>query len=304
MSDTLHAPVVGVIPVGAEPVALATDGNDRIFVTNSGDNTVSVINPATATVTKTVQVGIAPQSVAVDPQFGGYVANGGGATVSVIDHANTVTTTIGTGPVPPVPPADTTRVAVDHFASRAYATLRAADRIAVIHTSGTPPHLQGFIDVPRPLGIALHPFKHRLYVTQPDFDTVSVLAPKTGEFPVTIPVGQRPTGIAIDHTRGRVYVANSASHTVSVIDTASGGVLDVDVLAPPVAVALDPQGNAYVGHADGTLRIIDAATHGVTAGVTVGSGAVAGLVYEPFHKRVYAADSADDTVSVFDLTGG
>ncbi|MEE1829381.1 YncE family protein [Streptomyces sp. SP17KL33] len=305
MSDTSNAQalhVVGIIPVGEKPVGLAADGNNQVFVTNSGDNTVSVINTATDTVKKTVQVGIAPQSVAIDPQFGTYVANGGGA-ISVIDRSNTVTGTIATG-VPPAPPPDTTRVAVDHFASRAYATLRTADRIAVIHTSSTPPHLGGFIDVPGPLGVALHPFHHHLYVTRPDFDTVSVLAPETGEFPLTIPVGRRPTGIAIDHERGRVYVANSGSHTVSVIDTTTGGVHDVDVLAPPIAVALDPRGDAYVSHADGTLRIIDAASHSVTATVPVGSAAVAGVAYESHSMHVYVANGADGTVSVLDLAGG
>lgn len=305
MSDTSSAQavhVVGIIPVGAKPVGLAADGSNQVFVTNSGDNTVTVINSATGTVKKTIPVGIAPQSVAIDPQFGTYVANGAG-TISVIDRENTVTHTIATG-VPPAPTPDSTRVAVDHFASRAYATLCAADCIAVIHTSSTPPHLGGFIDVPGPFGIALHPFRHRLYVTRPDFNTVSVLAPGTGEFPVTIPVGQRPTGIAIDHERDRVYVANSGSHTVSVIDTATGGVRDVDVLAAPVDVALDPRGNAYVSHADGTLRVIDAASHSVTATVPVASAAVAGVACEPHRMHVYVAGTADGTVSVLGLAGG
>lgn len=298
MSDTSNAQaldVVGIIPVGAKPVGLAADGNNQVFVTNSGDNTVSVINSSTDTVKKTIQVGIAPQSVAIDPQFGTYVANGGGA-VSVIDRLNTATNTIATG-VPPASAPDTTRVVVDHFASRAYATFRAVGRIAVIHTSSTPPQLGGFIDVPGALGVALHPFHHHLYVTRPDFDTVSMLAPETGEFPVTIPVGQRPTGIAIDIERDRVYVANSGSHTVSVIDTTTGGVHDVDVVAPPIDVALNPRGDVHVSHTDGTLTIIDAASHSVAATVHAGSAA-AGVAYEPHSMHVYVANEADGTVSV------
>ena len=68
-------------------------------------NSVSVINPATNTVTATIPVGTEPHGVAVSPTgpYAGdiYVTNYGGGTVSVINPAtNTVTATIPVGTNP------------------------------------------------------------------------------------------------------------------------------------------------------------------------------------------------------------
>jgi len=72
---------------------------------NAVDDTVSVIDTATGTVTATIGVGNYPYGVAADPAAGSvYVANADDGTVSVIDTAtSTVTATIpvGDGPGPP-----------------------------------------------------------------------------------------------------------------------------------------------------------------------------------------------------------
>ncbi|AIH39905.1 hypothetical protein IQ42_14540 [Mycobacterium tuberculosis] len=72
-----------------------------VFVTNF-DNTVSVIDPNTNTVTGSIPVGTGAYGVAVNPGGNIYVTNQGSNTVSVIDPAtNTVTgspITIGNGP--------------------------------------------------------------------------------------------------------------------------------------------------------------------------------------------------------------
>ena len=71
-----------------------------VYVTNSSDGTVSVINEATSAVTATIPVGSEPDGVAVDPAAGTvYVTNYGDGTVSVIDAATrAVTATIPVGP--------------------------------------------------------------------------------------------------------------------------------------------------------------------------------------------------------------
>ncbi|MEU9048496.1 YncE family protein, partial [Kitasatospora sp. NPDC048343] len=83
---------VGSFPTG---VAITPDGL-HAYVTNEGDNTVSVIDTATNTVTATVVVGTGPFDVAVTPDgLHAYVTNEGDNTVSVIDTAtNTVTATV------------------------------------------------------------------------------------------------------------------------------------------------------------------------------------------------------------------
>ena len=60
---------------------------DTVYVSNSGDNTVSVINGETGTVTTTIKVGRAPFGVAVNAAaHTTYVTNETGGTVSVITN--------------------------------------------------------------------------------------------------------------------------------------------------------------------------------------------------------------------------
>jgi YVTN family beta-propeller protein len=82
-------------------LAVSPDGS-KVYVTNIGSNTVSVINTATNTVMGTVAVGNSPHGVSVSPDGSKvYAANFDSATVSVINTAtNTVTTTVAVGTRP------------------------------------------------------------------------------------------------------------------------------------------------------------------------------------------------------------
>ena len=95
--------VTATVTVGSYPwgVAVSPDGT-KVYVTNHGNNNVSVIDTATNTVTATVNVGSYPNGVAVNPDGTKvYVANPGSNTVSVIDTAtNTVTATVNVGNSP------------------------------------------------------------------------------------------------------------------------------------------------------------------------------------------------------------
>ncbi|GHB74663.1 hypothetical protein GCM10010347_51400 [Streptomyces cirratus] len=306
MSNTEMPNVVATLPVGTDPVGVAVDVHDHVFVTNSGDNTVSVINALTNTAIASIAVGLRPESVATDPQFGVYVANGGGGSVSVIDRFNTVIAAIDIGGPPPVldPSSHGAGLAVDHFLSRLFVSDRRRHRVAVIGISGTLPAVaHDFIDVPGPLGVAVDSVNHRVYVTQPDFDTVSVIDAATNEVIATIPVRQHPLGIAVDPERHRVYVANSGFKTVSAIDIATGAAADIDVGVGPIGVALDPRGDAYVTHFDGVVRVIDAGTSSVSATIPVGSHPE-GVAFEPHSKRAYVANRGDGTVSAIDVAHG
>src|ERR1044072_2664410 len=78
--------------------ASAALAQTRGYVTNSGNNTVSVIDTATNTVVATIPVG-SPQGIAVTPNGAfAYVANADSNTVSVISAAsNTVVATVAVG---------------------------------------------------------------------------------------------------------------------------------------------------------------------------------------------------------------
>ena len=89
----------GIMALALLMLMSTTGAAPYAYVTNSEDNTVSVIDTATNTVTATVPVGSYPWGVAVSPDGTKvYVANEGSNTVSVIDTAtNTVTATVDVG---------------------------------------------------------------------------------------------------------------------------------------------------------------------------------------------------------------
>jgi YVTN family beta-propeller protein len=96
----LVALMLGGAFAAAQPVGCAPNSANYpcVYVANSNDGTVSVINATTNTViaTDTVTVGLSPEGVAVTPNNASvYVANSGGGTVSVIDTAtSTVVATV------------------------------------------------------------------------------------------------------------------------------------------------------------------------------------------------------------------
>jgi YVTN family beta-propeller protein len=117
---TLVLALLLLLPAGANP--------QNAYITNSGSNTVSVIDTATNTVTATIPVGLEPWGVAVTPDGSKiYVTNFGDTTVSVIETAsNTVAATIPVGNRPQ-------GVAVTPDGTKAYVT--AGNTVLVIATS-------------------------------------------------------------------------------------------------------------------------------------------------------------------------
>ncbi len=78
--------LVATVPVGNDPYGVAVDAtDDLVYVSNYGDNTVSVIDGLSNTVRQTIPVGSNPQGVAFNPAgASAYIANGGSNTMSVI----------------------------------------------------------------------------------------------------------------------------------------------------------------------------------------------------------------------------
>ena len=90
MIDTETNTVIASVPVGNTPwgVAVNPDGTN-VYVTNSADDNVSVINTTNNTVTATVNVGDSPWAVAVNPEGTNvYVTNYLSNNVSVINTTN------------------------------------------------------------------------------------------------------------------------------------------------------------------------------------------------------------------------
>lgn len=61
-------------------------------------------------------------------------------------------------------------------------------------------------------------FKDRLFITNSDSNSISIIDEKTFSLIENIPVGEKPMDIEIDETNMEMYVANSNGYSINVID--------------------------------------------------------------------------------------
>jgi YVTN family beta-propeller protein len=90
ISAALRVIIEPSIPAGDEPTALALfPGDANLYVTNLGDNMVSVISSGTNTVTATIEVGEQPSGVAIAPDGSrAHSSNSEGNSIAVISTAS------------------------------------------------------------------------------------------------------------------------------------------------------------------------------------------------------------------------
>ena len=289
--------------VGSAPQDAAFDPATRtVYVTNAGDNTLSVVNARTCNARDTAGCGQTPATVATgtnpsgvvidDPTHTVYVTNAFSNTVSVINAAtcNAVNTS-GCGQKP--------------------ATVDAGKG---------------------PVAIAIDPVTDTLYVTDNgpgvngSGDTVSVIDGATcnavnisgcGQTPATVTVGPAPFNAAFDAASKTVYVTNLQGRSVSMINTRTchtGNTSGcgqtpptVTVGSMPFPVTVDPETNTvYVGNnGDATVSVINGAT--CNAARTSGCGHAAGVLRVPGGPSGLTVNDATRTLFVSNsstATGG
>ncbi|WBP85190.1 Ig-like domain repeat protein [Kitasatospora cathayae] len=283
---------VGSFPTG---VAITPDGL-HAYVTNEGDNTVSVIATATNTVTATIPVGSGPFDVAITPDgLHAYVTNEGGNSVSVI--ATATNTTVATIPVGSGPFG----VAVAPGGLHAYVTNSGDNTVSVIATvtnTVTATVAVGTV----PFGVAITPDGLHAYVTNEGGNSVSVIDTATNTVTATVAVGAAPTGVAVSPDGLHAYVTNNGDNTVSVIATATNTVTaTITVGAAPTGVAVSPDGlHAYVtNNGDNTVSVIATATNTTVATIPVGTGPF-DVAITPDGLHEYVTNNSANTVSVTD----
>ena len=185
--------IVTTVPVGSRPHSIDF-GLGKVFVTNSGSNSVSIIDGKTDRVEATIPVGANPHGIAAaynDDEDSNnaldsnlllkfpytYVANTDSNTVSVIDGKT--------------------------------------DRVEATIPVGSQPH-----------GIIVSNTLGKVYVSNSGSNSVSVIDGKTNEVIASIPVGSNPKGLcqmfqngtsAVTAAATTIYVINTASNSISTI---------------------------------------------------------------------------------------
>ncbi len=251
---------------GPQGVCVSPDGN-KVYVANSSNATVSIINAQTRQIIATVSVGTTPSGLAITPDGSEvYVANFGSNNVSVISTvSNTVTNTVAVGINPE-------SVAILPDGSVAYVTNGGAGTVTPItiasHTAGSAITVGSV-----PAGIAATPDSAFVYVANFGSDSVKVIETSGNTVTATITVGDGPQGIVVTPDGDFAYVANYNAGSVSVITTASNTVT-ATILSYPKLFAIAASSDSsliFVNSEIGTLTTISVASNTVIAATTLGA---------------------------------
>jgi YVTN family beta-propeller protein len=237
-SDVPSGPIA-TVEVGMHPAHVVADREGRYaYVTNSGDNDVTVVDINSGKVTGTIPTGAYPHGQRLSPNGQElYVANVEDGSVSVLDpvrHTELARIPVGSAPV---------QVGFTPDGMRAYVSLRDENKVAVIDTATR--RVIAKVDVGKgPIQVYATPDGRYVYVanqgTEEDpGDTVSVIEVATNTEIATVRTGWGAHGIAISKDGALVFVTNIFGSTVSVIDTKRNTVL------ADFAVGKGPNGVTY-----------------------------------------------------------
>ncbi len=294
--------------------ALAVDARSgHVFVTNSTEATVSMLDARTGRVLQIIPVGGYPDQVQVNPRTERvFVLNETDNSISVIDARTgriRATLALGVGGyAPPVARASTSLV----FDSPAAASpgvggaqgVSLLQRLLVVRDAPSGAEVQTLAVPPYGWELAVDSTTGHLLVPLPVARSMSRIDVLSGQSVATIAGGPEPVAIAVDTQIEHAFVVNANGGTVRLLDSRSGRVLrTVAVGRDPALVAVDaPAGRVLVVHGWGGFQsadqarrrghgtdVLDARTGAVLA--TVAAGAVAP---DPHWLTVHPQDVAVD----------
>lgn len=302
--------IAATVLVGKKPRGVATSSikgeHLKVYVANSGSNSVSVIDPTTNKIENEIPIrfGRQPEAIAVagissDKELI-FVANYGSNTVSMIDSATyqeLEKIDVGRGPI-----AIATDPPVETLGGSRFLSF---DDINVLRS-----YRERFFNV---------------YVVNQNSNSVSVLridsAAKTSVEVINLNVEWRPVALSVDYLRGKVYIANYDSDKLSVIDipqtvrgnTAAAvstinniGYSTIGVIADPAFDRLyllkeKPGEVVIVRPFTGGIDSLKTVMPPVMGTIAVGSSPRS-FILDPESRKLYVVNRGSDSISVIDKT--
>jgi len=214
--------ILARVPVGAGPThpMVSADG-ERVYVTNTDEGSVSVIDTATWQVIATISGISEPHDGELTPDGKLlYLATAGDSTVTVVDTATQqVVKTVAVGKKP-----------------RGLAVGGAKGELAYVTNKGD--GTLSVIDVPAgqvvktfPVGQGAHalrvsPDGQTIYITLSQEDAVAVVDPLAEAVLAKIPVGKTPEQIDLSADGRWLFASNNGESTLSIIDVSTGQVVN------------------------------------------------------------------------------
>jgi YVTN family beta-propeller protein len=277
--------VADTIPVGSEPLALAVGGGE-VWVTNSGDGTITRIDPAKGDAGRPIRVGERPAGVAIG---GGsvWVANSGSGMVSRLDPrtgASRGEIRVGVRPS-----------AIRFGFHRIWVANVNDDTLSRINPATGATDTEPIRVGSRPAGIAIS--AHSVWVANSADGTVSRIAASGDVLEAAIRVGNRPRGVGAGSDY--VWVTNELDGSVSRIEPFRGATAGepIRVGTMPAQVAVGVGAVWVANEGDDTVSRIDPGSGEVTDEIDVGDAPRGVAVGD---GSVWVTNSGDDTVSRID----
>ena len=232
------------------------NGQHQLYVTNSANNTVRMINANTATNTYTaagsVTVGTNPRGIAVSPDGKrAYVANWGSNNVTVLDTSTATPSLVG---YPIAVGANPVGIVVSPDGSRVYVSNYNSASVSVLNPTAATPLVATVSVNPQPYGLAITPDGSIVYAANA-FDTVSMIDTKTNTVYSTLTIDdaspeQQLHSVATSPDGRQVYVSDMADRTVRVATIIRRNT-EPTAGTPTVTV------NTATGVATGTVKFTD-----------------------------------------------
>jgi PQQ-dependent catabolism-associated beta-propeller protein len=242
---------------------------ERLYVSNERDGTVQVIDTATDRIVTTARVGNRPRGMALGRAGQLYVA------VSWWRDGKR---------------ARTGREAILALDAKTLKVVRE-------YTAGTDPEC-----------VAVAPNGQRLYLSNEDAGTASIVDVASGKHRATLVVGTEPEGVTASPDGKWVYVTAETSNVLTVLDAhKEQTVANILVDARPRVVIFARDGKRAWASAEigGTVMLIDVQRHAVVRRIRLGrTDKPVGLALSPDEERLYVATGRGNGVSVIDTTAG
>jgi YVTN family beta-propeller protein len=300
VSSAAATGVIRTIPVGARPLGVSSDGT-HVWVTNSGEGTVSEIEASSGTVIRTIHVGSEPDGVSSDGTHV-WATNAHENTVSEIEASSgTVIRTIHVGSEP---------VGVSSDGTHVWATNAHENTVSEIEaSSGTVIRTINVGSEPR--GVSSD--GTHVWVTNAGQETVSEIEASNGTVIRTINVGgDFPEGVSSDGTHVWVTsikenaVTNFFEGTVSEIEASNGTVIRTINVGGSFPEGVSSDGtHVWVTNADEgegrTVSEIEPSSGTVIATIPVGSFPE-GVSSDGTH--VWVTNPGEGTVSEIEASSG
>ncbi|MEA2713652.1 MAG: hypothetical protein QOK27_1613 [Gemmatimonadales bacterium] len=261
----------------AAPPASTGSVGELAYVTNEDSQNLSVIDTRTDSVVATIAVGTRPRGVKVSPD---------GRTVYVALS--------GSPKCPPsMPDAECEKLKADKTKDGIAEVDVIARRVRRVLPGGSDPEQFDITSDGK-----------RLYISNEDAGTASVVDVEKGTIDTTVKVGAEPEGVRISPDGKLVYVTAESDTSIRVLDAATGAVkARIKVGRRPRDVAFTPDGKRAYATAEvgGTVSVIDVANNQVVATITLPKDAKPmGVRVSPAGDRVYVATGRGGTVVVID----